>query len=549
MRPWLQRLERWVEPAVLAAAAAWTLWFFWLQTPGLFNQHFLEWDARAHTLSAWRYHGTGLFPDDLLVDFAAVYYPPGVKLVYWIGTLFANPHWVSKFVPFALGAVVVWQTYALGRALGGRVVGAAAVVLLFHCHFVWGRIVGLDARAFGFPLMISFLRYTVERRERPALAILLAETFFYPSTFLICAPAYGATLLWPWKLDRRWLHFLGVAALGMIVLAVTALRVDPRIGHPILMKELETLVQRGIVGTWPLPPAWDVMRQAVRTSLHDDYGIIRRWEHAPWREDGTILAGVAVALALLVLRRWRTLKKVPIVFPAMFAGSLVAFALAQWFPYRLYIPERMLQYAWPPVLIIGFLLLAYLAFFTLTERWAGVLAALLVCTLELTLYGNGFVRDINVHDWTRRDDATVQFVATLPKDAHIAASFDLSSSIQTFARRQVLFSSIINTPIHYPIAAELERRIREYYTAYYARDLAPVRAMMAADKIDYLVVDGEDFGPLALKRAEYGPWTPLMRSLVAAGPPEKMIFAHPPDAAVVYRRGLVTVVDLHKLQP
>ncbi|HEX8952076.1 MAG TPA: hypothetical protein VF945_09550, partial [Polyangia bacterium] len=112
MRAWLQRLERWVEPACLVAAAAWTLWFFWLQTPGLTDAHYLEWDARAHTLSAWRYHGTGLFPDDLLVDFAAVYYPPGVKLVYWIGTLFANPHWVSKFVPFALGAFVVWQTWA-----------------------------------------------------------------------------------------------------------------------------------------------------------------------------------------------------------------------------------------------------------------------------------------------------------------------------------------------------------------------------------------------------------------------------------------------------
>src|SRR6478735_6079651 len=114
MRAWLQRAQPWpiflAERALLVAAALWTLWFFRLQMFGLFDAHYLEWDARAHTLSAWRYHGTGLFPDDLLVDFAAVYYPPGVKVVYWIGTLFANPHWVSKLVPFALGAVVVWQT-------------------------------------------------------------------------------------------------------------------------------------------------------------------------------------------------------------------------------------------------------------------------------------------------------------------------------------------------------------------------------------------------------------------------------------------------------
>ncbi|HEY1587360.1 MAG TPA: hypothetical protein VGH63_16805, partial [Polyangia bacterium] len=232
---------------------------------------------------------------------------------------------------------------------------------------------------------------------------------------------------------------------------------------------------------------------------------------------------------------------------AMFLGSVVAFFAAQWFPYRLYIPERMLQYAWPPVLIFGFLLLAYFAFSTLTARWAGVLAALLICGLELFFYGDGFTRDINVHNWKRRDDAIVQFTATLPKDVMIAASFDTSSSIQTFARRQVLFSSILNTPIHYPIALELERRIREYYVAYYARDLGPVRAMMATDHVEYLVVDARDFGPEAMKRADYLMWTGLARTLIAAGPPDQMIFAHPPDAAVVFKSGSVSVVDLRKL--
>ena len=421
------------------------------------------------------------------------------------------------------------------------------MVLLLHCLFVWGRIVGLDARAFGFPLVISFLRYTVEKRERAVLGILLAQTFFYPSTFLICAPAYGATLLWPWRLDRRWLRFLLVTAAGMAVLALTALRVDARIGHPILLSELAGLQQRGIVGTWPLPAASGVMLQAVRTSLHDDYGVIHWLEKSPARQNGTILAVVAAALALLVLRRWRTLGRVPIVLPAMFVGSVVAFTVAQLFPYRLYIPERMLQYAWPPFFIFGFLFLAYLAFDTLTPRWAGVLAALLVCGLELGLYGNGLVRDVNVHNWRSRDDATVRFIATLPKDVMVAASFDTSSSIQTFARRQVLFSSILNTPIHYPIALELERRIREYYLAYYARTLAPVQAMMATDHVDYLVVDARDFGPQAVKRAEYLMWTGLARSLIAAGPRDQMLFAHPPEKAVVFKRGPIAVIDLHRL--
>src|SRR5262249_32645821 len=155
------------------------------------------------------------------------------------------------------------------------VLGAAAVVLLLHCHFVWGRMVGINARAFGFPLMVAFMRYTVERRERPALAVLFAQTLFYPSVFLICAPAYGATLLWPWKLHRRWLRYFAVVGAGLVVVALTTLRTDPRIGHPIRLAELMTLRQRGIVGTFPLPPPLEVMQQTARTALHDDYGIVR----------------------------------------------------------------------------------------------------------------------------------------------------------------------------------------------------------------------------------------------------------------------------------
>ncbi|HEY2743240.1 MAG TPA: hypothetical protein VGL86_01400, partial [Polyangia bacterium] len=489
------------------------------------------------------------------IDFADVYYPPGVKAVYWIGTLFANPFWISKIVPFLLGAVLVWQSFALGRTLGGRLVGAAAVVLILHCHFVWGRIVGLNARAFGFPLMVSFMRYTIERRERPALAVLLAETLFYPSTFLICAPAFGASLLWPWKLDRRWLRYFVVVGAGLGIAAVTVLHADPRIGHPIRMSELMTLRQRAIVGTWPLPSTSEVMLSTAHTALYDDYGIIRWLEKSPARLEGLYVSLVAGALALLLAvrlvmtRRWReTLAKVPIIFPAMFVGSMAAFAVAQAVPYRLYIPDRLLLYAWPPLLLFGLLFLAYLAFSTVTSvRWAGVLAAVVVCALELGFYGDGFSRDINVHNWTSRDDATTRFVATLPKDVLLAAPFDRASSIEAFARRKVLFSSLLNTPIHYPMGLELERRIEEFYRAYYARDLSPVRAMMDTDHVDYLVIDTRDFGSDAVKRAEYSMWSPFARQLILAAPIDQLYFAHPPPAAVVSRIGPTLVIDLHKL--
>lgn len=547
MRKWLRYVDRAVEPACLLFAAAWTLWFFWLQTTHLLDPYFLEWDARACTLAAWRYHGTGLFPNDLMVDFAAVYYPPAVKLVYFIATFFANPHWVSKLVPFALAPVVVWQSYCLGRALGGRILGAAAVILILHCHFVWGRIVGVNARAFGFPLVLTFLRYAVEKRERPALAALLAATLFYPSSFLVCAPAYGVTLLWPLRPDARWLRYGVTVAVGIVILALTSLRADPRIGHPISMKELDTLEQRGIVGTSPLPPALDVMKQVVRTSLYDDYGRVRWLRHAKAREEGTVVLVLAIVFAVVAGTR---LRRLPPIFLGLLGGSLLAFWVAQTFPYRLYIPDRILLYAWPPLLLFGLLYVGALAFSRLTaqQRYASLMAAVAVVGVELAFYGDGMTREINIHNWHgRAEDATVRFAATLPKDVTLAAPFDKSSSIEAFARRQVLFSSILNTPIYYPIGLELERRIRDFYLAYYARDWAAVKRLRDVDHVDYLVVDARDFGPDARRRAEYLNWTALARAQIAAGPVDQLLWAHPPADAIAFHDGNDSVVDLRKL--
>ena len=53
--------------------------------------------------------------------------------------------------------------------------------------------------------------------------------------------------------------------------------------------------------------------------------------------------------------------------------------------------------------------------------------------------------------------------------------------------------------------------------------------------------------PSALKRADYAMWSPVARALISAGPVDKLLFAHPPAAAVVARNGPLSVIDLGKL--
>ena len=77
--------------------------------------------------------------------------------------------------------MLVWQGFQLGSRFGGVILGAAVVVLLVHCNFVWDRMVGGNPRAFAFPLVVTFLRYAADENERGTLATLVLQAALYPS--------------------------------------------------------------------------------------------------------------------------------------------------------------------------------------------------------------------------------------------------------------------------------------------------------------------------------------------------------------------------------
>jgi len=538
-----RRVGPFVEPAMVAVAAAYVVAFAAMQLPSLFDPHWLEWDARANTMPAWRYHATGLFPNDFLVDFHGVMCTIGWRIVYWVGTLFTDPNQLSKLLPFVGLGVVVWQGWAFGRDRGGRAIGAATVILLVHCNYLWDRMLGANARAFGFPLVVMWIRYAAGGLERRALGTLFLQAICYPSVFVFCAPAHALTL------QRRrgpMLRFALVAAVSSVVVLLAVRSVDPRIGHSVTYAELEKMgPQRELSALYPLQKAEVSVAHALKTSLYATYGSYIVFVQ-PWAERWAgVLMGVLLAgLSLLAGRRLSTL---PRVFPALLLTSLVAFTAAQCVPYRLYFPDRMLLFSWPPLFLMALPLVAHEGLKRFTQH-AAVAAAALVVTVQLVVCGSGLLPKLDLWDWSAGDTATVKFVAKLPKNVTVAAHFNTASAVQTFAHRQVLFSAISNIPHHYPFALELERRIGAYYRAYYARDLTPVRAMVATFGIDYLIVDTRDFGPDAKKRAQYlEPWTSLANSLIQRGPLDGCVFASPPAQAVVFRDGPTVIVDLHKL--
>jgi len=536
---------RTVEKILVAATMIYVAVFVWRQTPGLFDRQILEWDARAMVLPAWRYHGTGLFPNDLVVDLAARYDPPGWKAIYWVGTLFTDPFEVGKLLPFALLAFTVWQAWCLGRRFGGRALACATVIVVVHCTFVWNRMMGGHARSFGYPLVIALLRYAAVGAERRALMTLVAQPLFYPSAFVFCAPAWALSLLRDRRRPdacRRWLRFAAAASVGLPIVALSMFG-DPRLGNPPTRAQAATLAQMQIGGAqpyWPLQSPLASIADAAAVAFRPDGETWKGVPHGEW----VVLALLLVALLL------RGRRALPPLHAELLLSSLAMFALAYPLAFRLYLPNRMLLYAWPPILLALLPVALAGAFERRLGERAPVAAAATALALVLLVGGDGLPRVENLTDFRPHFTPTIRFCATLPKDTLIATHPERSTYLQTFALRRTLFSASLNVPFYYEYALEMERRIGDFYRAYYARSLDEVVGFARKYGVEYLILDERDFGPDAISRAAYyEPWGTLARTLLQATPPATLALAHPPPSSVVFRDGDRLVLDARKLQP
>ena len=507
--------------------------FVWLQTPGLFDRGILEWDARALPLCAYRFHGTGMFARDLGMDAAARYGTPLWTAIYWVGTLFTDPLMVSKLLPFALFAVVVWQSYALGRELGGPVTGALCVVSVVHCSFIWNRLAGGHSRGFGFPLVIALMRYAVCSKERRALALLILQGLAYPSALLCCGPAYAVVA---WQRGRGpFVRAVIASAIG-IACAGASLWHDPKLGGAPSYAQAAGLRQMQIGAAQPYYPLPPLASSLVGVALQ------------PFRADGDSWHGVRVAnvvgLAILAVAAVGALLRsaaIPngAIFVALPLCGLLSALAAQLLAYRLYLPDRMLQLGIIPVALLALPVLA-------TQALASPMrAALLVSVMTFGIGGDGLPLAENLTDCRRHETPAMRFVATLPPDTLIATHAERSTYVQLFAKRPVLFSAAINVPFLYDYAVEIDQRMEAFYRAYYARTPEEVAALRVRYAVDYVIVDTRDFGSDAVRRAKYfEPWGTLTAKLLAGVDASTLALAHPPQSAIVFEGENQRVVDL-----
>lgn len=518
--------------ALAASALVFVLAHFWgLSGPMVVND-----DVRQQVFWMQQWQDPGLYPPDLLGDYARAYVPWGVKAAYRAAAPVVNPLYFSKILPGVLFMFTAGCLFFIGRRLAGPRGAWIAVCLLWLLPFFLDRMSGGLSRGFATPLLAWFLAAWLWRRPGQMSLGLLLQALCVPYILPVCA---GASLLawaaslpgWaaPPVFPARWWHWGCLALAAGLAAWFNQGLAQSGFGPLVSAADMAGRQEFGSLGRYPIVPTPSIF-----------YELVRPWALiGPFKElgpaGGAVALGLPAAAALYGLIRLDWPRTLPGLAPLglLLAASLAMYIAARLLLLKLFIPDRYLIYS---------LNLAYLVILTLglgaalgRRPVAAGLAALLV-SLCLAA-GAGRLHGLRLYDYSDFGPLCRE-VSLTPPGALIAGHPETMDNVLTFARRNVLASYELSHPWSKGYWQRLEPRLRALFTAYYAADPAAIRRLAAEYGVTHLVVDRRHFSPEFLAgHPFFSPFDQFIRRAAA----------HPGPFAALTGEGFPrTEVDAHR---
>lgn len=531
--------------------------------PYWFDLTLVDDDARSH-LMPYLLPPADTLGDRLLVDYARDFVPPGYRWIFQLTAPVLHPLVFSRLLGLALVTAAWALAGRVGLQLGGRLGGAAALLLAAHSGFLLENGYGGMYRGFALPLLLGWLSLMLAGRRRAAWILLPVMALFYPQAFMVAGLAAGADLLWRLapRPPRTWTKAdRGVLGTAFACGLLAALAMLPNLRRPAYFGPFVTAAQAACMPEWWQPhgrlkffpqasPAAEIgaaladglMGAPATASAPAGSAAPRSGPALAW----TIgLLGLA-ALALRLRRGERRLR--PLLLLA--ASALLLYSLARLTLFRLGWPDRFINYplalwslaAWP---------LAWGALRPGLRRGALPRAAALATVALPFILGHplpGAARQLS------SDSAPFQplyrfIAARLPADVLVAGWPDNAmDDLPIYARRAVLADDEMAQPMYVGYYGEMRQRLQDSVRAYYAfeADDPVFRRLRERWGVTHFLVEKRVYHPVRPPLI-IEPFRALARSLYDASDRERHLLFAPPPASRVYEDALVILVDLSRL--
>lgn len=512
-------------------------------------------DERQQIMPYLSFHHSDILRGSLLRDYVYSYTTVGHKLLYWLLTFFIPPLIVSKLVTIGLFIAMFYYCCRLG-GISVPAAGVAMAILMVKSPVASIMMGGLP-RSFAPPLALAFLYYAVARSERGVLAAFLLQTAFYPSAALVCAIAYG--LLLAVRLIRgehmigpEVLRF-GATLLAGFLLVLPNLSKPDSLGSIVTLERASKMAEFGPHGRFadvlPFPPVLNEISRTIQIIFEPVDPVFRRaWVVLGGRGFAVLcFAVLGLSVGLLVRER----RKVELtVLASMATASVVAYLAARALAFKLFLPSRMLECAWPFVIALTCCMgLACVPAVRVRGRVIQLRGLALAAFLLLTLViSNSGVQPPTLGIIAASPQRGLyEFFKKCPADARVAGDPVELDNVMTLSAREAYVTYESAHPLYDRYYAEVRRRFDALHSAYFTTEMKGLADFFRKEKIDYLLIHKADFraGGVARYRI-YEPLDSDVHRRYGSVPPERFVLSQLDLPGVVYNSFFFRVIDARK---
>jgi hypothetical protein len=535
-------------------------------------------DAREHIAPYLKFHGAGVFENDIISDYFVACHPVGYRALFTLGSKMWDPRSMSNILPYVLLAVLLAATGLAAYRLGGATAAWITVALSFFTTAFMPRMVGALPRGFGYPLVALVVVAFVYGRVWAMIFVIGLAVAFYP---IIAVPAglafvfvmwlypsrdRGDAAGWSWR--RRIAAVAGATLLAVLIYLPTSLAVRP-FGPVLKPADWQAYPEAGPKGRSRVTAGGPLLKSLSRDVSSAVGGALLK-------RGTSFSAGARRIMADHVLReRWRAWLVLALMATgvgwlrrsdpgagrllALLAASLLAYLLSRAVYPHLYEPERYTSYV-----ISYFVLFAVpLSIAGWTRRLARPFPSLRGTPRGKLVEGiavwgiSGFVLmsacgpSFNVTGIAVRvqgqEGALAAWARALPKDALIAGWPKDMDSVPYAAERRVLVSRETQLCYHKAYVDIMRERMRCLIDAYFATNVTPLIRLRDEMGVTHLVVNLEHYtGHTPPYFKPYRSWVRKARAKVSS--PDEYETLRQRRWAAAFTNGLSFVLDLSRVR-
>ncbi|MGV2828300.1 hypothetical protein [Myxosarcina sp. GI1(2024)] len=456
-----------------------------------FAPHTIQDDARQHVFWMQQFNDADLFSQDLIANYFISVAPWGYKVLYQlVNNLGIKPFLFSKTLPVLIGVVTtVYLFLVCLEIFPVPFAGFVASLLLNQNLWMLDDLSSGTPRAFFYPLFLGFVYYLIRRSFLAYFAIIF-QGLFYPQTVLISLIILAVNC---WRDSiYRWFYLIGLLV-AIVILGIYALQTS----------EFSQVVSLATAKTLP------EFYSGGRNEFFLDNSLVF-WLYAPrsgffpreWQYVLLCSFGLCLPILRVFPRQFPLVTKINKnikVIWQIFLASLIMFALAHIFLYKLHLPSRYSQHTLRIIIaLVNGMTIAIILnpiFNRITKYQKFLKPLLTIIIVSALLYPTYAVRayPYRLGYVTGKSPQLYQFLQQQPKDILIASLSQEADFIPSLAERSVLTAAEYSIPYHLDYYQPLRQRTQDLIAAQYSNNLEVIQTFIDKYNLDMWLLDRDAF--------------------------------------------------------